>query len=109
MGKNQEAKDRALETFRQTIPLFQALGDAVRQDIILLLAEHEQLNVNQIAEQSPMSRPTISHHLKILRDVGLVEVKPKGTENFYSLHFIESVDLLKKLIQVVEEECIYHK
>ncbi|GIM47735.1 transcriptional regulator [Collibacillus ludicampi] len=97
--------EEALELFRQCTPLFQALGDRIRQSIILLLAEHESLNVNQIAEQIPLSRPAISHHLKILRETGLVLVNRKGTENFYSLEVEESIKLLKKLIQAVEETC----
>lgn len=95
----------ALDAFRQCTSLFQALGDTVRQDIILLLAQHDSLNVNQIAEQSPMSRPTISHHLKILRETGLVKVDRKGTENYYSLHFSGAGTQLKHLIQTIEDTC----
>ena len=58
--------------FRDCLPLFQAFGDTGRQDIILLLAEVDSMNVNQIAEQLTLSRPTISHHLKTLRSAGLV-------------------------------------
>ena len=57
--------------FRDCLPLFQTFGDTGRQDIILLLAEVESMNVNRIAEQLTLSRPTISHHLKTLRSVGL--------------------------------------
>ncbi|WP_139491006.1 ArsR/SmtB family transcription factor [Brevibacillus dissolubilis] len=100
---NEQAHQQALELFRACTPLFQALGDSVRQDIILLLAQHESLNVNQIAEQSPMSRPTISHHLKILREVGLVTVERRATENYYSLQLDHSLDKLRDLMKAVEE------
>lgn len=98
--------NRALEVFRSCLPLFQALGDKVRQDIVILLIQHEALNVSQIAEKSPMSRPTISHHLKILRDAGLVVSEKRGTENYYSLTLDVPLSFLKQLIQVAEEECI---
>jgi ArsR family transcriptional regulator len=98
--------NRALEVFRSCLPLFQALGDKVRQDIVILLIQHEALNVSQIAEKSPMSRPTISHHLKILRDAGLVVSEKRGTENYYSLTLDVPLSLLKQLIQVAEDECI---
>jgi len=96
---------KTVEFFRQCIPMFQALGDEVRQDILIMLAETEGLNVNQIAERSPMSRPNISHHLKILRQAGLVKPEKKGTEVFYSLELNETVKQLKQLIGFIEEEC----
>ena len=70
--KKQKTKLAApARAFRDCLPLFQAFGDTGRQDIILLLAEVESMNVNRIAEQLTLSRPTISHHLKTLRSVGL--------------------------------------
>lgn len=39
---------KAIEVFRSCIPLFQALSDPHRQDIVLLLAEHDKLTVNEI-------------------------------------------------------------
>ncbi len=92
--------------FRKCNPLFHALGDSMRQEIILLLADHENLNVNQIAEQLPLSRPAISHHLKILREAGLVSVTRKGTENYYSLQLEDALQLLKELIKAAEETCL---
>ena len=91
--------------FRDCLPLFQAFGDTGRQDIILLLAEVESMNVNQIAEQLTRSRPTISHHLKTLRSAGLVSSEPRGTENFYTLQIEAAVGLLKELVVQVEASC----
>ncbi|MBO8162421.1 MAG: winged helix-turn-helix transcriptional regulator [Brevibacillus sp.] len=106
MKGSSAAHGDALELFRKCTPLFQALGDRMRQSILLLLADHECLNVNQIAEQIPLSRPAISHHLKILRETGLVCVNRKGTENYYALEVEDAVTLLKELIQAVEETCL---
>ncbi|MGD6818076.1 ArsR/SmtB family transcription factor [Metabacillus sp. 113a] len=97
--------ESVLEIFRSCTPIFQALGDPARQDIILLLAKHDTLTVNQIAEQSHLSRPAISHHLKVLRDNHLVEIEQKGTQRYYSLSLNQSVNLLKQLISKIEEEC----
>ncbi|WP_243385492.1 ArsR/SmtB family transcription factor [Bacillus kexueae] len=96
---------KAIETFRACIPLFQALSDPYRQDIILLLAEKETLTVNEIANHSTLSRPAISHHLKILRDNQLVSIEQKGTQRYYSLALEASVQLLKELIHMVETTC----
>ncbi|GMB07993.1 ArsR family transcriptional regulator [Thermolongibacillus altinsuensis] len=98
--------EKAMELFRACIPLFQTLSDPHRQDIILLLAEHEALTVNEITEHSRLSRPAISHHLKILRDAGLVKVEQKGTQRYYLLSLDNAVQLLKQLIQSVEQECL---
>ncbi|WJH34888.1 metalloregulator ArsR/SmtB family transcription factor [Paenibacillus sp. CC-CFT747] len=97
---------RAMETFRSCIPLFQALSDPARQDIILLLVEKERLSVNEIAEHSRLSRPAISHHLKIMRETGLVAVEQLGTQRYYFLSLVPSVEKMKELIRLVEEECL---
>lgn len=98
--------EQAIEVFRSCIPLFTALSDPARQDIILLLAEHDRLSVNEITEHATLSRPAISHHLKILREHNLVEIEQKGTQRFYSLSLDHSVELLKQLIHTVENECL---
>lgn len=96
---------QAMETFRSCIPLFQAMMDPARQDIILLLAEKDALTVNEIAEHSPLSRPAVSHHLKILRDNRLVHTEHKGTQRVYSLALHDAVHRMKELIAVVEATC----
>jgi ArsR family transcriptional regulator, arsenate/arsenite/antimonite-responsive transcriptional repressor len=97
---------QAIDVFRSCIPLFNALSDPARQDIILLLAEKEILSVNEIAEQSKLSRPAISHHLKIMRGINLLKIEQKGTQRYYSLSLDQSVQQLKELIKIVESECI---
>jgi ArsR family transcriptional regulator, arsenate/arsenite/antimonite-responsive transcriptional repressor len=96
---------KAIDTFRACIPLFQALSDPYRQDIILLLAEQEPLTVNQITENLTLSRPAVSHHLKILRDQQLVSLEQKGTQHFYSLELDNATVLLKELVETVEKQC----
>ncbi|MBB5203578.1 DNA-binding transcriptional ArsR family regulator [Inhella inkyongensis] len=90
------ASEQLAQTFAECKPVFFALSEIARQQILLLLSEHEALNVNQIAEQLPLSRPAISHHLKILRDCGLVQVLPRGTENLHLLSATSAVELLAR-------------
>jgi len=97
--------ETAIQIFENLSPYFQGLGDPVRQQIVALLINKENMNVTQIAEHIPMSRPTVSHHLKILRQSGLLKVQKKGTEMFYSLEFNEVIKLMKQLVHFVEEEC----
>ena len=68
----------SLSLFEDAIPLFQVLADLNRQRIIVEIAKHERLNVNQIDEKIELSRPAISHHLKLLRQAG-IERNRSGT------------------------------
>lgn len=88
--------EQLARTFAECKPLFFALAEIPRQQILLVLTQHEALNVNQIAERLPLSRPAISHHLKILREAGLVEVRQRGTENLHVLSTNAAVELLAR-------------
>ena len=74
------------ELFHSCMPLFIALGDEVRLNII-----------------EALSRPAISHHLKIMKSCGLVEVTQSGTSNYYRLTFMDCTRQLMKLGYLVEE------
>ena len=64
--------------------LLDALADSARQDLVQLLARDE-LNVTGIAQKVTLSRPTVSHHLGILKRAGLVRTRKVGREVFYRL------------------------
>ena len=97
--------DDVLESFRACAPTFAALGDKFRQDIILVLAEGERLNVSEIAQRIPLSRPAISHHLKVLRQAGLIELERVSRENFYSLSLEAALSDLRRLVEQAEISC----
>jgi DNA-binding transcriptional ArsR family regulator len=89
-------------TFGRCKPLFFALGDGTRQQIILLLEKREAANVKELAARLPLSRPAVSHHLQVLRHAGLVRVRRQGTENYYSLTIESALTLLKRFVYEVE-------
>lgn len=89
-------------TFAQCKPMFFALGDVTRQQIIVLLENAETLNVTQLAKKLPLSRPAISHHLGVLRQAGLVGVRRQGTERYYFLTIDAALALLKRFVADVE-------
>ena len=95
--------DAIAVTFTRATPLFFALGEPAQRRIILLLAEVEALNVGELTALLPLSRPAISHHLKVLKQAGLLTVVQRGTENRYSLAFEAALVLLKRFVQDVEE------
>lgn len=92
-------EQNVIALFQQSRPLFIALGDENRQQIIVQLLETEYLSVNQIAGESHLSRPAVSHHLKVLRDEGIVSVQRRGTQRLYRLAdaAIAQVELLERL------------
>lgn len=98
--------DDVLASFRACAPVFTALGDRYRQDIVMLLAAQERLNVMQITERlDTLSRPTVSHHLKVLLDAGMVEMERVSRENFYRLTLDHALADLRRLVEQAEAGC----
>jgi DNA-binding transcriptional ArsR family regulator len=59
-----------------------ALGDPTRKAIFELLLERPRAVV-ELAAELPVSRPAVSQHLRVLKDVGLVIDQPNGTRRIY--------------------------
>jgi ArsR family transcriptional regulator len=62
-----------------------ALADETRQKIMNMVC-CQWLSVNEIVEQIHVSQPTVSHHLAVLREAGLVHVREEGKQTFYTLN-----------------------
>ena len=62
-----------------------AIADETRQKIMKLVC-CTSLSVNEIVEKLDVSQPTVSHHLAILREAGLVSIREEGKQTFYSLN-----------------------
>ena len=62
---------------------FTALGDEHRQRILLTFQPGERLNVGQIVEVSTLSRSAVSHHLKLLRESGVLQSEKQGKEVYF--------------------------
>jgi DNA-binding transcriptional ArsR family regulator len=61
---------------------FHALADPNRRAILRLVRDHPRA-VNEIAEQFDITQQAVSQHLKVLRDAGLVAVRPQGQRRLY--------------------------
>ncbi len=77
--------------------LFKALNDETRRTIIELLKEKD-LNAGEIAEKFNISKPSISHHLDILKRADLITGEKKGQFIEYSLNTTILEDLLKWIL-----------
>lgn len=66
---------------------FSAIGDETRQTILLVLLESDLsgVRVGEIAKRSYLTRPSVSHHLQILKNAGIVAMRKEGTKNYYYL------------------------
>ena len=77
--------------YKQAIPpewaamsrIFLALGDEHRQRILLLFEPGERLNVGQVAAVSTLARSTVSHHLKVLHESGVLASEKIGKEVWF--------------------------
>ena len=65
--------------------IFKALADPTRVSIINRLACSEECCVCDFTDTFDLSQPTVSHHLRVLRDAGLVEAERRGTWAYYRL------------------------
>ena len=62
-----------------------AIADETRQKIMNICC-CKWCSVNQIVEKTNVSQPTVSHHLAILRDADLVDIREEGKQTFYTLN-----------------------
>jgi ArsR family transcriptional regulator len=79
-----KARERSFASF---VPIFKALGDETRLRIFAYLAEAGEAtcvcNIEDYVKE--LSQPTISHHLRLLREAGLVTTERRGTWIYYSI------------------------
>ena len=93
------------EEFKKLKKVFIALGDERRQNIFLVLLENDQvgMRVPEITIKTHLSRPAVSHHLKILKDAGLINMHRVGTMNYYYVDTAETCwNGLKGLIEHID-------
>lgn len=78
-----------------------AIGDPIRLQILFVL-RGDRLNVGDIAAQFKLSRPAISHHLKVLKDANVVQSEKVGQEIFYWVDKKYIVHELRQLADILE-------
>lgn len=71
------------EDAERLAPMFKALGDPVRLRMASMIAAQPELCVCEITPAFDLSSATISHHLKTLREAGLVDCERRGTYVYY--------------------------
>lgn len=84
---NSEFADRLPEGWERFSRFFSALGDTTRQQILLVFEPGEEICVNEIARLFKISRPAVSHHLKVLRNAELLVCEKRGKEVYYRVNY----------------------
>lgn len=82
---------------------FKALSDPTRRKILDLLKERD-MTAGEIADQFQMTKPSISHHLSLLKQADLVWDERQGQHIYYSLNTTVFQDLLKWVLQFSAEK-----
>jgi len=94
-----------VEDFQKIAEIFKQLGDTTRIRIFFLLCHCEECVVN-ISAMLDMSSPAISHHLRPLRNTGLIVSRREGKEVYYRAADTPQSRLLHQMIeQVMEIAC----
>lgn len=79
-------QEEFLKEFNLCRPVLSAMGDENRQLILRVLIQHcpcGGLRVGEIQSNTNISRAAVSHHLKVLREAGVIKVRQEGTKNYY--------------------------
>jgi DNA-binding transcriptional ArsR family regulator len=100
------------KNYMRTIPpewrgvskVFAALGDEHRQRILLTFGRRERLNIGEIVAVSTLSRTAVSHHLRTLREAGVLKSAKEGKEVYFWIDKPFLVDSLQTVIGYVRKK-----
>ncbi len=68
------------------IKITKALSDEHRFNIIKTLLEQGEISCSRLTELFPLAQPTISYHLRVLQESGLIQVRKEGQWSFFSIN-----------------------
>jgi len=87
------------------LDLLNALNDKTRQDILLLFQARQEYCVNDIAKQFKVSRPTVSHHLNLMKRSKILNSRKDGKEIYYSFNKEYVIGTLELLVGYLKGCC----
>ena len=103
-----EKKNRIEELknlFEDCSDIFVAIGDKTRQSLIfdIIDAGKDGIDVASLTQKCVLSRPAVSHHLKVMKDADILSARKVGTQVFYSIRLQYGVlEQIKKLVSGIE-------
>ncbi|MBP2058382.1 DNA-binding transcriptional ArsR family regulator [Lactobacillus colini] len=96
-------KEKTLSAFEAVMPAFGIFQDKKRQQLMTELCCKGELTVNELTATTSLSRPAVSHHLKLMLDAGVIKVEQVGVERRYSPNLEPVIKKLKDLTAALEE------
>jgi len=69
----------------KVVRIAKALADSTRYNILTAIALRGEISCGELAEQFPIAQATVSHHLNVLVQTGLVQVRKHGQHHYFSL------------------------
>lgn len=91
------------EPWADTARIFTALGDPHRQRLLLLFEPGERLTISQLVEVSHLSRTAVTHHLKLLRDTGLLLEEKEGKSVYLRVNAARLLETFAVVTEFVRE------
>ena len=83
--------------------VWKALADPTRRKILELLRKND-MNAGEISDNFEMSKPSISNHLSILKNAGLIDAEKKGKNIIYSINTSVFEDILSVISDFTKRE-----
>ena len=90
--------------WRKVARIFVALGDPHRQRILLMFERDARLNVGEIVAGSTLSRTAVAHHLRVLREAGVLKSEKAGRE----VYFWPDISVVRSALTAVQEYLAEH-
>ena len=84
--------------------VFQALGDQQRQRILLMFERGEELTIKDVFDACPLSRTAVTHHVRVLREAGVLRAEKRGREVYLTPVPEAVLDALARLREYIREE-----
>mgnify|MGYP003395044511 CR=1 FL=1 len=89
----------------ECMQLLRALSDETRQKIVALFYTNKELCVSDIAENFNLSRPTISHHLNLMKRAKLLNARKEGNGIYYSFNRSHVTKLMESILDSLRKCC----
>lgn len=87
--------------WRDISGVFAALGDEHRQRILLTFEPGERLNIGEIAAVSTLSRTAVTHHLRVLRNAGILKSIKEGKEVYFWIDKPYLIEALQTVVRYI--------
>ncbi len=84
--------------------VFTALGDEHRQRILLMFGRGDELTIKDVVEACPLSRTAVVHHIRVLREAGVLTVEKRGREVYLrpnASRVLRALNAVREYIQKV--------